>query len=417
MSTFLYEARSRSGEFFAGAVEAADKREAAGLIRRRGLWIASLNLKEGEEEREEKQKQRRQQTFLASLRHCLKTGTVSKKQRVVFIRQLAVLLQAGLPVHEALQTLVRAETRPRYKNILQDMLAGLLAGQPFYEVLRSQPRLFPASLCAFVQAGEQSGALMEIFARLADFEEHRYQAREALKSSLMYPAALLIASLLAIVLMGVFVLPTFAVLLRDLQAELPWTTRLLLSGLAFLQDYGGLVLGIFLVLVLMTAMLFKNRQSRAVLDGWLLALPFFGTLQQYAHWRLLFELLSLMLANGLPLLQALKMAEQVPANLALQRELRQVRRQVEQGQPFVRSLQQTGCPVLLTELLAAGEAAGTLDLMLKKAASFAAEAVRQRSARLEAMAEPIMIFLVGGLVFFFVLSVMLPLLTTMDALM
>lgn len=124
-----------------------------------------------------------------------------------------------------------------------------------------------------------------------------------------------------------------------------------------------------------------------------------------------------MLTNGLPLLQALKMAEPVPENLALQKDLHHVRRQVEQGQTFVRSLQQTRCPVLLTELLAAGEAVGTLDLMLGKAAAFADEAVRQRSARLEAMAEPLMIFLVGGLVFFFVLSVMLPLLTTMDALM
>lgn len=416
MSTFLYEARSRSGEFFAGTVEAADKREAAGLIRRRGLWIASLNLKEGEGAKEEEQQHSPQHIF-AGLCQSIAGSAVGTKQRVVFIRQLAVLLQAGLPVHEALQTLMRAETRPHHKRVLQDMLAGLMAGQPFYEVLQKQPHLFPASLCAFVQAGEKSGALTEIFMRLADFEEHRYKSREALKSSLMYPVSLLLASLLAIVLMGVFVLPTFAVLLRDLQAELPWTTRLLLAGLACLQEYGWQLLGIFLLLTLALAVLFKKRQSRAVLDDILLALPFFGTLQQYAHWRLIFELLSLMLTNGLPLLQALKMVEPVPENLALQKDLHHVRRQVEQGQTFVGSLQQTRCPVLLTELLAAGEAVGTLDLMLGKAAAFADEAVRQRSARLEAMAEPLMIFLVGGLVFFFVLSVMLPLLTTMDALM
>ena len=125
-----------------------------------------------------------------------------------------------------------------------------------------------------------------------------------------------------------------------------------------------------------------------------------------------------MLANGIPLTTALEMARDVPANLQVRLEMRALQQQVEAGQPFAASLRQrTSCPVLLVELLMAGETTGTLDAMMEKAAAFAAADVRHRSARVEALAEPIMIFFVGGLIFFFVLSIVLPLLTTMDALM
>lgn len=427
MSLFIYEARSRSGEFFEGCVEARDKREAAGLIRRRGLWITLLQQQETEEDEFSYKsygsygsygQQAGITEFLKKFCRKWKELRVDSRLRVVFVRQLAVMLQTGLPIHQALQTLLQAGGKSSYRGILQSLLSGVMAGRPFHEMLRQHPELFPASLCGFVEAGEKSGSLTAVFAKLADFEEHRYEAREALKSSLLYPVALFFASLLAIVLMAVFVMPTFAGLLQDMQVELPWPTRFLLASMNFLEAQGMLLFAALLLTALLFAGLLQQPQCRLLLDRVLLRLPFFGALQQYAVWRLLFELLGAMLVNGLPLLKALGMAEKVPANLALREDLRQIRRQVESGKSFVVSLQQQKCcPAILTELLAAGEATGTLDSMMGRAAALADTAVKQRSARLGAMAEPLMILLVGGLVFFFVLSVMLPLLTTMDALM
>lgn len=124
-----------------------------------------------------------------------------------------------------------------------------------------------------------------------------------------------------------------------------------------------------------------------------------------------------MLKNGIPLTTALAMAADVPANRHIACEMKALRTQVESGQPFAASLRQlTSCPRLLVELLMAGEVTGTLDAMMEKAAAFAAADARHRSARVEALAEPVMIFVVGGMIFFFVLSIVLPLLTTMDAL-
>lgn len=410
MGVFQYEARNRAGEFFAGTVEAHDEREAAGLIRRRGLWVASLCRQHGDATAARGTRWRQQ---LA--------GAVAKtppaKLRVLFLRQMAAMMQAGMPVHQALQALAKSDADRAYQSLLQQLLAGILAGRPLHERMAMHPAVFPVSLCGLVRAGEESGSLTQIFAQLADFEEHRYEAREALKSALLYPVILLVVSLVAFVLMAVFVLPAFAVMLQDLQAELPWTTRFLLALMDFVSGHlVALLIGSALV-VLASIALVRDMRTRTVLDGWLLKMPILGPLQRASAWRILLELFAVMLKNGIPLTTALAMAADVPANRRIACEMKALRAQVESGQPFAASLRQlTSCPRLLVELLMAGEMTGTLDAMMEKAAAFAAADARHRSARVEALAEPVMIFVVGGMIFFFVLSIVLPLLTTMDAL-
>ena len=411
MGVFQYEARNRAGEFFAGTVEAHDEREAAGLIRRRGLWVAALHLQCEEAAGTSAVSRWRQQL----------AGAVAKtppaKLRVLFLRQMAAMMQAGMPVHQALQALAKSDADRAYQSLLQQLLAGILAGRPLHERMAMHPAVFPVSLCGLVRAGEESGSLCQIFAQLADFEEHRYEAREALKSALLYPVILLVVSLVALVLMAVFVLPAFAVMLQDLQAELPWTTRFLLALMDFVSGHlAALLIGSALV-VLASIALVRDARSRTVLDGWLLRLPVLGPLQRSSAWRILLELFAVMLKNGIPLTTALAMAADVPANRRIACEMKALRAQVESGQPFAASLRQlTSCPRLLVELLMAGEMTGMLDAMMEKAAAFAAADARHRSARVEALAEPVMIFVVGGMIFFFVLSIVLPLLTTMDAL-
>ena len=402
MGVFQYEARNRAGEFFAGTVEARDEREAAGLIRRRGLWVAALHL-QCEEAAGAPAVSRWRQQLAGAL-----AKTPPAKLRVLFLRQMAAMMQAGMPVHQALQALAKSDADRAYQSLLQQLL---------HERMAMHPAVFPVSLCGLVRAGEESGSLTQIFAQLADFEEHRYEAREALKSALLYPVILLVVSLVALVLMAVFVLPAFAVMLQDLQAELPWTTRFLLALMDFVSGHlAALLIGSALV-VLASIALVRDMRTRTVLDGWLLKMPILGPLQRASAWRILLELFAVMLKNGIPLTTALAMAADVPANRHIACEMKALRTQVESGQPFAASLRQlTSCPRLLVELLMAGEVTGTLDAMMEKAAAFAAADARHRSARVEALAEPVMIFVVGGMIFFFVLSIVLPLLTTMDAL-
>ena len=107
---------------------------------------------------------------------------------------MAAMMQAGMPVHQALQALAKSDADRAYQSLLQQLLAGILAGRPLHERMAMHPAVFPVSLCGLVRAGEESGSLTQIFAQLADFEEHRYEAREALKSALLYPVILLVVS-------------------------------------------------------------------------------------------------------------------------------------------------------------------------------------------------------------------------------
>lgn len=325
MGVFQYEARNRAGEFFAGTVEARDEREAAGLIRRRGLWVAALHLQCEEAAGTPAVSRWRQQL----------AGAVAKtppaKLRVLFLRQMAAMMQAGMPVHQALQALAKSDADRAYQSLLQQLLAGILAGRPLHERMAMHPAVFPVSLCGLVRAGEESGSLCQIFAQLADFEEHRYEAREALKSALLYPVILLVVSLVALVLMAVFVLPAFAVMLQDLQAELPWTTRFLLALMDFVSGHLAALLTGAALLVLVTAALVRDARSRTVLDGWLLKMPILGPLQRASAWRILLELFAVMLKNGIPLTTALAMAADVPANRHIACEMKALRAQVESG--------------------------------------------------------------------------------------
>lgn len=157
MGVFQYEARNRAGEFFAGTVEARDEREAAGLIRRRGLWVASLCRQHGEVTAERGTRWRQQ---LAGA--LVKTPTA--KLRVLFLRQMAAMMQAGMPVHQALQALAKSDADRAYQSLLQQLLAGILAGRPLHERMAMHPAVFPVSLCGLVRAGEESGSLTQIFA-------------------------------------------------------------------------------------------------------------------------------------------------------------------------------------------------------------------------------------------------------------
>ena len=144
MGVFLYEARNRAGELFAGTIEAKDKREAAGLIRRRGLWIASLS--QQEEKKAGGPAWQMQFTRLNAM--------PAAKLRVLFLRQMAAMMQAGMPVHQALEILSRSDGNPPYQSFLQDLLKGIMAGHPLHEMLAQHPQLFSASLCGLVRAGD-----------------------------------------------------------------------------------------------------------------------------------------------------------------------------------------------------------------------------------------------------------------------
>lgn len=403
---YRYEASNRQGQIFKGTVSAPSRQEAARKIKRQGLWITALLRAEDEKEAAGRK----------DWRQYLMPRKVDDMQIALFCRQLAVLLSAGIPVHEGLKALLAGRRGDRYFRLLNGLYQQVLQGKSLAMAMEASGNFSPR-IVRLVAAGEQAGTLDAVFSRLADFLAQVVKAREQLKSVLLYPAILGLTALGMLIFMAVFILPAFASMLQNLQAELPWPTRVLLSLADFLQVHGGEALAGGSVLAL--GLLLLARQATVIYryHQLVLYLPMVGALARHSAWSLLLGTLGMILEQGLPLHQAIRLAAPVAGNRYLERELLQVQAKVEQGSALMAAL--ISCPVfpaILVEMLEAGEEAGKLEVMLAKAAAFCQVQAENESARLQALAEPAAIFIVGGLVFFLVLAVVMPLLNTMDAL-
>lgn len=411
METFSYDARNRQGERFAGEVEAETIHEAARMIRRKGLWVVALRAHEASAPA-------RRALFSARWKDvCLSREEPGREATILFLRQMSVLLQTAMPVHQALQALVEAGGERRYARLMKELLTDLMGGSSLADTMEKHPRVFSHAVSSLTRAGEASGTLEQIFQSMADFLERDYRAREKLKTVMMYPLVLLAVSLLSMGLMAVFVMPTLALLLQNLHAELPLPTRiLLLASDAFQQHFLWMIL--FLLLgVAAGIVLYRQPRWRERVDRVLLFSPVFGSLRLYSEWRVALETLAVLMQNGIALTRALELVAPAVGNRWIRRLIMQARERVLGGHAFCSVLEgEAAFPPILASLLAAGEQAGELERMLEKAAEFCAVTAENRSARIQALAEPVLIFLVGGIVFFFVLSIVLPLLETMDAL-
>lgn len=417
MAHFSYEARSRTGEHFAGAVEAASRREAAREIRQRGLWVASLTRLEQAERKES----------LSGLRRLLASACArpvfsrrlpsGRRACVLFLRQLALLTSAGLPLHEALGAMQAGDgRRDGYEEMVGALRGQVLAGTSLSAALSAYPAVFPHSVCQLIALGEAGGALASILPELADHMELAMKTRAKLRAAMAYPVLLFFVTLLAGTLMTVFLLPAFAALLTSLAAELPWPTRVLLALSAFLQQHGAATAALFAVSCVFFGWLFSRPGLRQRLDRLFLGLPFFGTLLRYGEWQIILSLLAVLLHHGVPLDRALALAMEAPRNAFLRLSLQRAHARLRRGKPLTAALRGAMLPSFLMALLRSGEAAGRLEEMMQRGAGLARFCYEERLRRLEVLVEPVLTLVVGAMIFFFVLAVMLPLLTTMDAL-
>lgn len=402
---YHYEASNRQGKIFKGTVAAGSRQEAARQIKRQGLWITAPLQAE-----EENTKGR------WDFSSYLPGRKVDDTQIALFCRQLAVLLSAGIPVHEGLKALLAGKRKDAYARLMQELYQQVLQGKSL-AVAMEETHNFSPRMIRLVATGEQTGKLETVFGRLADFLAQTVKAREQLKSVLLYPMIIGLTALAMLVFMVLFILPTFATMLNGLQTELPWPTKVLLLFADFLQLHGGEALWLGGMLVLGAVVLAQQPWIRYHYHRLVLALPLVGALARHSAWSLVLGTMAMIMENGIALHEGIKMAAPVSGNRYIESELLQVQAKVESGSSLIAALSACGTfPVILYEMLEAGEQAGQLEVMLTKAAAFCQVQAENESARLQALAEPAAIFIVGGLVFFMVMAVIMPLLSTMDAL-
>ena len=397
MTEYDYKARDAAGGVRRGRLRAASKREAAKRLSEDGLFVVGLRP--------------------ARMVWRWKTRP-DRRFPVLLCRQLAVMLSAGVTIGEALRVLSEQETRGAEGQILKGLYRAVADGERLSEAMGRWPQAFSSKIAALVDAGERSGSLDILLERLADSLESDYAAREKFLTLLMYPCVLAVAVMMAAGFLMAFVFPVFVSMFRSLSIELPFPTRLLLGAYDFFTAYGLWILLAVVASAACVARLYRRERFRVRVDRGLIHCPVWGRLILSAERTSLADTLSVLLSSGLVVDQALSIVRGVTENAFLRQGLRRAHSEVQKGYPLSEALRGSGIfsPMQLN-LMATGEAAGELESMLAKIASYCRLDMDTRAERIRVLLPPAAMIVLGGVVGFIIFSTVLPLLDSMTAFM
>ena len=324
-------------------------------------------------------------------------------------RHLTTLVDSHLQLDEALQAAAQQSRSPRIKGTLLQVRSRVAEGHTLAYAMGEFPHVFNEMYRAMVKAGEHAGFLGPVLEQLADYTEQRQYTGQKLKMAMIYPFILVGVAIAVVVALMVFVVPELVGIFAHSRKELPLLTRGLIGASDFFRDYGlwllvGLVAAVFIV-----RWLLRNRQRRRRWHGFLLRVPGISRLLIALDTARFASTLSILMASGVPLLEALRIAGQVLTNLVLQADTAQVAERVQEGSSLNRALQQSGhFPPMMVHMVASGEASGELDTMLERSATNQERELEMTLGTMMSLFEPLMVVFMGGMVLTIVLAILLP---------
>jgi general secretion pathway protein F len=386
---FKYKALDQQGLVSGGYVEASSAREARDALRNKSLQPIQL--------RESKR------LTLASIE-----GMQQQRQLPQRIRQLATLVSAGIPLEEALRNLAQHKQPERSRQDLLTLARSLREGHSFHHALQSQPQNYSALFCAMVAVGERSGRLDQVLIRLADYQERSRQISKKVQLALIYPLLLILVSCAVITGMMVFVVPKLVSQFESRDIVLPLLTRAVIM-LSEVLSYSWFLLPLIPLGFWLGWRYSSQGDLQLRRDRYCLQLPLLGKLWLLNDMARFSRTLSITVASGLPLLDALQIAGNTLSNKVLVEALQSTSSKVREGQPMARSMLDTGVfPDVLIQMVASGERSGELAPLLEKVAENQEQSLEEGVSASLAMLEPLLILFMGGLVFAIVLAILLP---------
>ncbi|MDH5324416.1 MAG: type II secretion system F family protein [Gammaproteobacteria bacterium] len=354
----------------------------------------------------------------ASKTWTLRRRVVHSQDVIDFTRNLATLLNAGVELDRALQIQEQLCEKPAMATVVADVRNRVREGAEFTAALQAHTKVFQPLYVSIVRAGELVGNLGQIVSKLADYLERNKQLRDDTVSALMYPALLLVVTLLSVLGLMLFVLPQFTQMFEGMEAALPWSTQIVVSTGEWLQQYIWTVLPGGILLLAGFKMALADPRRRLQWHKWLLTLPLVGTLLAKLDVARFSYTMGLMLSNGVPLLAALRSSTSVMRNGYLQHIANTAKTSLEQGSGFAETLRASGVfPLLATHMISVGEETGQLGAMLQRVADTYDSQVRVSLQRLVALLEPILIVGLGLLVAGIIISILMAVLGMNDLVM
>jgi type IV pilus assembly protein PilC len=404
MPTFLYVAKSMSGQEQTGQMEAKDEHQLAALLRQQD-FVLILAEKQNVSSQKEK-------GFSLSF---LSGGKVNLKEKLFFTRNLRVMISAGISLPKALRTLAGISKNEKFKAALLAIIEEVNAGKVFSQALAKYPKIFPELFCSLIKAGEESGTMEEALKNLTLQMERQNELASKIKGAMMYPAVILVAMLGIGVLMLVMVVPKLAEIFKDMGTELPFTTQILMGLGDFVSQKWYLALTIVVVLVVAVKYVLSTKKGKRIADKIFLKLPIIGPLIQKTNSAYTARTISSLASSGVPIVRSLEIVSEVLGNVYFKEALLQSAETVRKGGKLSEALKvyQNLYPPLVIQMIEVGEETGETSDILQKLAEFFEEEVTSATKNMSSIIEPVLMLLMGGAVGFFAVSMLQPMYSVM----
>lgn len=397
MAAFSYIAIDSGGKQQKGVIDADSARQVRQILRDKGLMATdvSATIKDADP----------QKSFSFSFGR----PSLSVADLALITRQMATLIQAGIPLEEALGTVARQSDKSSVNSILLSVRSKVLEGYTLADAMAEYPSVFSNLYRSTVSAGESAGFLDVVMDKLADYTESSQAARQKIQMAMIYPAMLFLMAVGVVALLMVFVVPDVVKVFSTQGQGLPWITRALIATSDFIVNRGWLIIVALFAVVFGVKTLLSKPSIELNWHRHLLTLPLIGRLSRGTNTAQFASTLSILTASGVPLVEALKIAGEVLANQWLRQRVSHATQQVQEGTSLNRALSEGGYfPPMMLHMIASGEQSGQLDQMLERIASAQRRDLESLIGVMLGILEPLMLLFMGVCVFAIVVAILLP---------
>ena len=391
MPSFTYTAReTATGREIRSTVEANNEQTAIAALLNRNLLVVAIQEKIAKKGK-------------------MQGGKVALADLVVFTRQLATMIDAGISIVQALQALADQTPNKVMRDVIRDVCSRVESGESFSEALQKHPKTFNRLYYSMVSAGEKGGLLAEIMARLATYLENTERLRKKVKTALMYPTAVTVVAIVITTFLLVKVIPTFKDVYSGFGAALPGPTQVLMDISDLVKNYFYIALPLLGLAIWGWFYFIKTKSGREFWDGRRIKLPIFGPIAHKICLARFTRTLASLVRSGVPILEVLQIVSQTVGNVKMEKAIKVAATDIERGEGISAALGKNPIfPSMIIRMLSAGEQTGNIDNMLERVSNFLDEEIDTTLSGLMSLIEPLLIVFLGIVIGGMVICMFLP---------
>ncbi|MEI6462197.1 MAG: type II secretion system F family protein [bacterium] len=398
MKVYNYEAYTKTGEKVSGELEAGSKQDVVTILQNQSLII--VHVAEG-------------QKFSLSKLTSFSFGGIGLSDRVIFMKQFSTMVSAGLPITEALETLSSQIKSSTLKSILSRILKEVKSGSSLTNAFKKNAGIFDPIQINLIEAGEKSGKLIEIIAKISKDLDQRKNFVGKVKGAMIYPIIIFILIIVIMVVLMVTMVPAVETLFKGFKAEVPWITKAMIAVSNFLnptRSIGSILIIIFVVAFIIGFRYYRATPSgRKITDKIILRVPVFGKITSLLNTEEFCRILSMLMQSGVPIIESLRIVAGAMNNVIFRESVMNMIPQIEKGFPLAAPMLRDGVfPQILTRMVGTGEQTGKLDKVLTDMGKYYEDELDAITSNLTKLMEPVILLVVGFFVGLMAIAIYLP---------